>query len=145
MKEGIAERFILVVEANLEHVRTITAAFAETSKYQILAIANGQEALDFLYRKGEYSTAARPDLILLDLNLPGEDGQIILAEIKASSQLRRIPVVVLTASASEEDVLKTYELQGNCYVIKSSDLDQLSRIVKRIEAFWLEIVTLPLE
>lgn len=145
MKESTAERLILVVEDNLDHVRIITDAFAENPKYQIVAIADGAQALEFLHRKGEYTTALRPDLILLDLNLPKKDGQAVLAEIKADPQLRRIPVVVLTLSADEEDVLKTYELQGNSYVIKSCDFEQLSQIVKRIEAFWLEIVTLPLE
>lgn len=145
MKESTAERLILVVEDNVDHVRIITDAFSENSKCQIVAIADGAQALEFLHRKGEYTAALRPDLILLDLNLTQKNGQAVLAEIKADPQLRRIPVVVLTLSANEEDVLKTYELQGNCYVIKSCDFEQLSQIVKRIEAFWLEIVTLPVE
>ena len=146
MEESSAERLILVVQDNPDHSRLIEEALNEkTGRYQIIAIADGVEAMDFLHRQGNYADATRPDLILLDLNLPGKDGKELLAEIKADPQLRRIPIVVLTICANEEDIFRSYALQGNCYVIKSSDLEQLFQIVKRIEEFWLEIVTLPVE
>ena len=146
MEESSAERLILVVQDNPDHSRLIEEALNEkTGRYQIIAIADGVEAMDFLHRQGNYADATRPDLILLDLNLPGKDGKELLAEIKADPQLRRIPIVVLTICADEEDIFRSYALQGNCYVIKSSDLEQLFQIVKRIEEFWLEIVTLPVE
>ncbi len=140
------ERLVLVVEDNAAHSRLIQDAFGQSAvRHQIVTIAEGDRALDYLHRRGEYAEAQRPDLILLELNLNSKDGRDILADIKADSQLRRIPIVVLTLSASEEDVLKSYTLQGNCYVVKSSDLNQLFQIVQRIEEFWLGIVTLPLE
>ena|ERR671933_2189320 len=146
MEESSAERLILVVQDNPDHSRLIEEALNEkTGRYQIIAIADGVEAMDFLHRQGNYADATRPDLILLDLNLPGKDGKELLAEIKADPQLRQIPIVVLTICANEEDIFRSYALQGNCYVIKSSDLEQLFQIVKRIEEFWLEIVTLPVE
>ncbi len=146
MEESSTERLILVVQDNPDHSRLIEEALNEkTGRHQIVAIADGAEAMDFLHRQGNYANATRPDLILLDLNLPGKDGKELLAEIKADPQLRRIPIVVLTICANEEDIFRSYALQGNCYVIKSSDLEQLFQIVKRIEEFWLEIVTLPVE
>lgn len=146
MEESSPERLILVVQDNPDHSRLIEEALNEkTGRYQIVAIADGVEAMDFLHRQGNYADVTRPDLILLDLNLPGKDGKELLAEIKADPQLRRIPIVVLTICANEEDIFRSYALQGNCYVIKSSDLEQLFQIVKRIEEFWLEIVTLPVE
>lgn len=108
-------------------------------------VTNGVDAIDFLHHQGNYSDAPRPDLILLDLNLPGKDGLEVLAEIKTHSRLRRIPIVVLTLSDRAEDILTAYSLQGNCYVIKSSDIESLVQLVKRIEEFWLGIVTLPVE
>jgi len=108
-------------------------------------VASSTQAMNFLHRRGEYGEAFRPDLILLDWDLPAGNGEAMLAEIKADPQLRRIPIVVLTLSDSAERILRSYTLQGNCYVIKSLDLDQLFQIVKRIEEFWLEIVTLPIE
>ncbi len=146
MEESPTERLILVVQDNPEHTRLIKDALNERGgRHQVMALTDGVQAMDFLYRRGNYGGATRPDLILLDLNLPGKDGKEILAEIKADPQFRRIPIVVLTISANEEDIFRSYALQGNCYVIKSSDLDQLFQIVKRIEEFWLGIVTLPLE
>ena len=146
MEESPAQRLILVVEDNPEHIHLIKDALTENSgQHQIMAIADGMEAMDFLHRRGNYREATRPDLILLDLNLSGKDGRELLAEIKANPQLRRIPIVVLTLSDHEEDIFQSYALQGNCYVIKSSDLEQLFQTVKRIEEFWLGIVTLPLE
>lgn len=146
MEESPAQRLILVVEDNPEHIHLIKDALTENSgRHQIVAIADGVEAMDFLHRRGSYKEATRPDLILLDLNLQGKDGRELLAEIKADSQLKRIPIVVLTISDHEEDIFQSYALQGNCYVIKSSDLEQLFQLVKRIEEFWLGIVTLPIE
>jgi two-component system, chemotaxis family, response regulator Rcp1 len=146
MKDPVTERLILVVEDNSEHLRQIEASFRESQvPHRLVAIANGHDAMNFLYRRGDYSDALRPDLILLDLNLPGKDGREILAEIKSDRQLRRIPIVILTTSNNTADISKSYTLQGNCYVIKSSDLEQLFQLVKRIEEFWLGIVTLPIE
>ncbi len=146
MEDVVVERLILVVEDNPDHLRLIAEAITQNSGcHQIVAIADGSTAMDFLHRRGEYTDASRPDLILLDLNLPVKDGREILAEIKATPQLKRIPIVVLTLSNRQEDVLQSYALQGNCYVLKSTDLNQLSQIVKRIEEFWLGIVTLPVE
>lgn len=146
MEKSPAERLILVLEDNPDHTRLIKDALHENSlQHQIVAIADGTQAMDFLHRRGDYVDAPRPDLILLDLNLPGKDGRELLAEIKADSRLRRIPIVVLTLSAAEEDIFKSYALQGNCYVIKSSDLEQLYQLVKHIEEFWFGIVTLPVE
>jgi two-component system, chemotaxis family, response regulator Rcp1 len=144
MEDSPIERLILVVENNPDHTHLIEDAFKENSRtHQIVAISDGVQALDFLHRQGNYTDATRPDLILLDLNLPGKDGRELLAEIKADPQLRRIPIVVLTTSTNEEDIFRSYALQGNCYVIKSCELAQLFQLVKRIEEFWLGIVTLP--
>ncbi len=146
MEKSPAERLILLLEDNPDHTRLIKDALNENSfQHQIVAIADGIRAMDFLHRRGDYVDAPRPDLILLDLNLPGKDGRELLAEIKADSRLRRIPIVVLTLSAAEEDIFKSYALQGNCYVIKSTDVEQLYQIVKHIEEFWFGIVTLPVE
>ncbi|MBW4543038.1 MAG: response regulator [Symplocastrum torsivum CPER-KK1] len=108
-------------------------------------VEDGVEALAFLRRQGKYSDAPRPDLILLDLNLPKKDGRQVLAEIKVDPQLKLIPVVVLTTSAAERDILKTYELNANCYVTKPIDLEQFISVVKLIEMFWLAVVKLPSE
>jgi chemotaxis family two-component system response regulator Rcp1 len=146
MEDAPTERLILVIEDNPEHLHLIEGALKKSSvPHRIVAIANGTQAMDFLRHKGMYAEAKRPDLILLDLNLEGKDGREILADIKADPQLHRIPIVVLTSSNSTEDIFKTYKLQGNCYVMKSRDPEQLSEIVRRIEEFWLGIVTLPVE
>ncbi|WP_448573277.1 response regulator [Trichothermofontia sp.] len=145
--QGFPEhRLILVVENNPEHIDTIRRAFdLGATPYQLEILADGQQALAFLQQQGDYANARRPDLILLALNLPGKDGHQVLAEIKANPDLRRIPIVVLTVSDRDEDILTSYALQGNCYVIKPAAGDRLFQIVKRIEEFWLGIVTLPLE
>lgn len=108
-------------------------------------VEDGVEALAFLRRQGKYANAPRPDLILLDLNLPKKDGREVLAQIKADPSLRLIPVVVLTTSAAERDILNTYELNANCYVTKPIDLEQFISVVKLIEMFWLAVVKLPSE
>ena len=100
-------------------------------------------ALDFLYRRAPHENAARPDLVLLDLNLPKKDGREVLAAMKADASLKTIPVVVLTTSQAEEDVIRAYRLNCNCYVTKPVDFEQFTRIVQAIEQFWLTVVTLP--
>jgi CheY-like chemotaxis protein len=108
-------------------------------------VEDGVEALAFLRRQGKYTKAPRPDLILLDLNLPKKDGREVLAQIKADPSLKRIPVVILSTSAAERDILRTYELNANCYVTKPIDLEQFISVVKLIEEFWLALVKLPSE
>jgi chemotaxis family two-component system response regulator Rcp1 len=146
MDEGTRERLILVVENNASHAQLIEAALnRHPGAYRVITVCDGIQALDFLQRQGAFPDAPRPHLILLDLNLPRKDGRSVLAEIKADADLKRIPVVVLTASNHADDIFTSYALQGNCYVIKADDVEGLVAIVKRIEEFWLEIVTLPLE
>ncbi|PZV19249.1 MAG: response regulator [Leptolyngbya sp.] len=108
-------------------------------------VEEGEAAMDFLYQREEYANAPRPDLILLDLNLPGMDGREILAEVKADPNLRRIPVVVLTTSSDEADVLRSYDLHANCYVTKPFDVQQFIQVIQLISDFWLTAVKLPLE
>ena len=135
---------ILLVEDNAGDVR-LTQEVLKTSKVRnnLLVASNGQEALNCLRRQGKYAGAARPDLILLDLNLPVMDGREVLEKIKDDPDLKRIPVVILTTSKAEEDILKTYNLHANCYVTKPVDLDQFVKVVKSLEDFWLVIVKLP--
>lgn len=135
---------ILLVEDNLGDVRLTREALKEGKIRNVMYDVNdGVEALAFLRQTGEHIEAARPDLILLDLNLPKKGGLEVLAEIKADPDLRRIPVVVLTTSQAEQDVLRSYNHHANAYVTKPVDLDQFIVVVKSIEDFWLEIVTLP--
>jgi chemotaxis family two-component system response regulator Rcp1 len=108
-------------------------------------VEDGVEALAFLYRQGKYRAVPRPDLILLDLNLPRKDGREVLEQIKTDPSLKLIPVVILTTSAAQLDILKTYELNGNCYITKPMDLDQFICVVKLIELFWTAVVKLPKE
>lgn len=135
---------ILLVEDNPGDVRLTKEALKEAKVGNNLHVAeDGVEAMRFLRRDGEFATAPRPDLILLDLNLPKKDGREVLEEIKADDTLKTIPVVVLTTSHAEEDVVRSYNLHANCYVTKPVDLDQFIRIVRSIEDFWLTIVRLP--
>ena len=137
---------ILLVEDNPGDVRLTIEALRESKVANNLNVArDGVEALAYLRREGAYANAVRPDLILLDLNMPRKDGREVLAEIKAEPKLRTIPVVVLTTSRAEQDVLRSYELQANCYITKPVDLEQFISIVQSIENFWLTIVTLPNE
>jgi CheY-like chemotaxis protein len=110
---------------------------------RVSVVTDGVEALAFLRRDRGFAEAPRPDLIVLDLNLPRKDGRRVLAEIKADPALRSIPVVVLTSSAAEQDVVRAYELHANCYVTKPADLDQFISLVQAIERFWLIVATLP--
>jgi len=145
MNEGKAIE-ILLIEDNPGDARLALEAIREAKVHNNFKwIADGSEAMSYLRREGAYAKASRPDLILLDLNLPRKDGREVLAEIKADERLRRIPVVVLTTSEEEEDILKVYNLNANCYVTKPVDLDQFIKVVKTIEDFWLEIVKLPSE
>jgi two-component system, chemotaxis family, response regulator Rcp1 len=135
---------ILLVEDNPGDVRLTIEALKEGKVSNRLSVArDGVEALAFLRREGPHATAPRPDLILLDLNLPRRDGREVLAEIKADARLRRIPVVVLTTSNAEEDILRTYDLHANCYINKPVDLDQFISVVRSIDDFWLTVVRLP--
>ncbi len=137
---------ILLVEDSPGDVRLTREAFKEGKLANRLhVVADGEEALAFLHRQGAYRDAVRPDLILLDLNLPKKDGREVLALIKADDALRRIPVVILTTSRAEQDILKAYDLHANCYITKPVDLDQFLLVVKAVEEFWLEIVKLPRE
>lgn len=135
---------ILLVEDNPGDVRLTQEAFKETKlKNSLSVVRDGVEALSYLRREGEYADAIRPDIILLDLNLPRMDGRELLAIIKEDKDLRRIPVVVLTTSNDEKDILTTYNLHANCYITKPVDLNQFGEIVKNLEGFWFQIVKLP--
>jgi two-component system, chemotaxis family, response regulator Rcp1 len=137
---------ILLVEDNPGDVRLTREALREGKVRNNLAVASdGIEAIAYLRKEGEHAGAVRPDLILLDLNLPRKDGREVLAEIKADPALRNIPVVVLTSSQAEEDIVRAYDLHANCYVTKPVDLDQFIRVVESIEDFWFTIVKLPPE
>jgi CheY-like chemotaxis protein len=135
---------ILLVEDNPADVRLTKEALKEGKVYSNLHWAkDGVEALEFLRRQGKHAGAPRPDIVLLDLNLPKKDGRQVLQDIKNDENLKRIPVVILTTSKAEEDVLKSYNLHANCYVTKPVDLEQFIRVVKSIDTFWLTVVTLP--
>ncbi|MBT9448097.1 MAG: response regulator [Desulfobacterales bacterium] len=135
---------LLLVEDNPGDVRLTEEALREGRVYnKIHVVDDGVEALAFLRREGRYADARRPDIILLDLNLPKKDGREVLEEIKSDKALKRIPVVVLTTSEAEQDILRVYNLHANCYVTKPLDLDQFMSVVKSIENFWLTVVKLP--
>jgi CheY-like chemotaxis protein len=137
---------ILLVEDNPGDVRLTKEAMKEAKMRNNLSVASdGVEAMAFLRREGDYADAPRPDVILLDLNLPKKDGRAVLAEIKEDPNLRRIPVVILTSSKAEEDVLNSYDLHANCYVTKPGDLEQFIEVVKSVGDFWVQIVKLPQE
>jgi chemotaxis family two-component system response regulator Rcp1 len=135
---------ILLVEDNPGDVDLTREGLKEGKVHNNLSVVeDGEEAMAFLLREGKYDNAPRPELILLDLNLPKKNGREVLAEIKGDDRLKCIPVVILTSSKSEEDILKTYNLNANCYITKPVDLDQFIKVVKSIEEFWFTIVTLP--
>ncbi len=135
---------ILLVEDNPGDVRLTAETFKDARILNHLNVArDGVAALAFLRRQGAYADAPRPDLILLDLNLPKKDGREVLAEIKADEDLKRIPVVILTTSKAEEDIIRTYNLYANCYITKPVDLDQFIEVVQSIQNFWFTIVQLP--
>ena len=135
---------ILLVEDNPGDERLTREALKEGKVYSNLHwVKDGVEAMEFLRRQGKFAEAPRPDIILLDLNLPKKDGREVLQDIKNDNELKRIPVVVLTTSKAEEDVLRTYNLHANCYVTKPVDLEKFIVVVKSIDVFWLTVVTLP--
>jgi len=135
---------ILLVEDNPGDVVITEEALLEGKVHSRLSVVeDGVEALAFLRQEGIHAKAPRPDLILLDLNLPRMDGRELLAEIKADEKLRRIPVVVLTTSKAEEDILRTYDLHANCYISKPVGMAQFVEVVKKIDDFWLTVVKLP--
>ncbi len=135
---------ILLVEDNPGDV-DLTREGLEISKVRntLHVVGNGEDAMRFLRQQDEYADKPRPDLILLDLNLPRKDGREVLADIKNDTSLRQIPVVILTTSQDEEDILRSYNLHANCYITKPIDLSQFMRVVRSIEDFWLSIVVLP--
>jgi len=135
---------ILLVEDNPGDADLAREAL-ENSKMNndLHVVDDGEKAMSFLRREGSYADVPRPDLILLDLNLPKKDGRQVLAEIKSDNKLKRIPVVILTTSRAEEDVIKTYDLHANCYITKPIDLNQFLHVVRSIENFWMSIVVLP--
>jgi CheY-like chemotaxis protein len=135
---------ILLVEDNPGDADLAREALEESKLNNALHVVDdGEKAMAFLHQEGVYANAPRPDLILLDLNLPKKDGREVLAEIKEDDDLKRIPVVILTTSQAEEDVLRTYDLHANCYITKPIDLNQFIHVVRSIEDFWLSIVILP--
>lgn len=144
MEEIQAEKIVLVAEHNPEHFRLIERVFCESQVHpRLIRISDGREFTKYLQQEVDKTAFPLPNLILLDLSIPGKDGLEILSEIKTHALLKRIPIVILALSTRAEDILSSYQLQGNCYVVKSADLDQLFSIIKRIEEFWLGIVTLP--
>jgi len=135
---------ILLVEDNAADVRLTREALKDAKVLNNLSVVeDGVKAMSFLRRQSGFEDAPRPDLILLDLNLPRKNGREVLAELKNDLSLRRIPVVILTISKAEEDILKSYDLHANCYITKPVDLNQFTTIIKSIEDFWLTIVKLP--
>jgi len=135
---------ILLVEDNPGDIRLVQEGLKEVKMFNHLSyVTDGEQALQFLHRQGAHQDAPRPDLVLLDLNLPRKDGREVLQDIKNDPDLKRIPVVILTSSEAEEDVLKTYNLQANCFITKPVDLGEFIKVVKSIQDFWFSIVKLP--
>lgn len=139
-----SDKVILLIEDNRGDIRLIQEALKHTViPCQVVTARDGVEAMEYLRQGGESDNTIRPDLILLDLNLPRKDGREVLAEIKADSALKHIPIIVLTTSRNEEDIFNSYDLHVNCYISKSRNLAELFKIVRGIEEFWLETATLP--
>ena len=137
---------VLLVEDNPGDARLTQEALKEGKILnRVSVVTDGEEAMAFLRREGKHADAPRPDVILLDLNLPKKDGREVLAEIKEDEALKRIPVVILTTSRAEEDIARTYNLHANCFVTKPVDLEQFMTVVKSIEQYWLAVVQLPQE
>jgi CheY-like chemotaxis protein len=135
---------VLLVEDNPGDVNLTRLALADREiNVNLSVVTDGVEAMNFLHRYGEYHQAVHPDLILLDWNLPRKDGREVLIEIKADERFQRIPIVVLTTSAAEEDILKAYNLHANCYITKPVDFNEFVQIIQSIENFWFTIVKLP--
>jgi len=137
---------VLLVEDNPGDVRLTQEAFEEAKiNNELHVVRDGESALDFVYRRGEYDAAPTPDLVLLDLNLPKIDGTDVLEAIKTDEALQRIPVIVLTSSAAEEDIVKSYELHSNAYLTKPVEPDEFVELVRSFEEFWFTLVKLPPE
>ena len=135
---------ILLVEDNPSDVELTITAFADCSVAHKINIANdGEEALNFLYKRDNFEQSPRPHIILLDLNLPRQNGQEILQIIKNDASLKTIPVIILTSSSTERDILKSYNLHANCYIIKPADLEKYLHVVRSVENFWFNVVQLP--
>lgn len=135
---------ILLAEDNPGDVRLTQEAFKEGRlQNNLYVVKDGMEALAFLRKEGQYQTVPTPDLMLLDLNMPRMDGREVLREVKSNPRLKHIPIIILTSSDAEADVLKSYELYANCYITKPVDLDKFLQVVRKIEDFWLSIVHLP--
>jgi chemotaxis family two-component system response regulator Rcp1 len=135
---------VLLVEDNLADIRLTQEALKGTKVLvELDVVRDGEEAMRFLRKQGQYRDAVDPDVVLLDLNLPRKDGREVLAEIKADEELKRIPVVILTSSQAEEDILRTYELHANCFITKPVDFAQFLQVVRCIEEFWFTVVKLP--
>jgi CheY-like chemotaxis protein len=135
---------ILLVEDNEGDARLAKEAMRDSKLRNTLHhVGDGEEAMEFLYQRGKHADAPRPDLVLLDLNLPRKDGRAVLEEVKTDENLKRIPVVILTTSSDEQDILRSYNLHANCYITKPIDLNQFLKVVRSIEDFWLTIVKLP--
>lgn len=144
MNSPAREIEILLVDDNPGDVVLTKDALGRAKLRNSISVArDGVEAMAFLRREGEHAGAVRPDLILLDLNMPRKGGIEVLAEIKADPNLRTIPVVILTSSAADEDVIRAYHLYVNCYVTKPVDFDQMMKVVRAIDEFWISVVTLP--
>jgi CheY-like chemotaxis protein len=144
MIEGTRRAKVLLAEDSPSDVLLIQEAVKETElPVDLLVVGDGVEAMEFLRRQGKYASAARPDMILLDLNMPRKDGREVLAEVKGDDQLRTIPVIVLTSSSADSDVKKAYELRANGYVAKPSDFSSLKEAVRALEHFWFQFATLP--
>lgn len=135
---------ILLVEDSLMDIRLTQEAFREAKvRNNLNVVTDGEQALDYLYHRGSFEHASRPDLILLDLNLPKRDGREVLAEVKGDQSLKRIPVVILTTSQADEDIVRSYDLHVNCYITKPVDIHQFLDVIKSLNNFWLSVVALP--
>jgi CheY-like chemotaxis protein len=143
LSESKPVEILLVEDSPSDAALTIEALEAGKVANKLTLVEDGAEAMDFLRRRGKYAKATRPDLIMLDLNLPRKDGREVLVEIKNDPDLKIIPIIVLTTSHSDKDILQSYQLNANCYITKPVDFTQFIDVVKSIEKFWLTVVTLP--
>ncbi|CCQ59958.1 response regulator [Crocosphaera watsonii] len=143
-REGQQDKIILLVEDSKADIRLVQEVLkTSTVPHQLMIVRNGMDAMAYLRKEGEFNESPRPNLIILDLNLPRKDGREVLAEIKRDPDLKRIPVIVLTTSSNDEDIQESYDLYVNCYITKSRNVKDLFKLVKGIESFWLDMVTLP--
>jgi CheY-like chemotaxis protein len=143
ISESRAIEILLVEDSPSDAALTIEALEAGKVANKLYHVEDGVEAMNFLRRKGKYTDAMKPDLIMLDLNLPRKDGREVLAELKNDPELKIIPIIVLTTSRSDKDILQSYQLNANCFITKPVDFPQFIEVVKSIEKFWLTVVTLP--